>query len=143
VLSTIVFFSACSSTDEVPSNVIEDADGIKVDLDWTTGGSSKDALTDADLDLQIFKDGTKVLYRETTDFERITFDAALYADGVYIVKVKQYEASKNSNYTVTVNGISVTKPYTFTSNFNFADKGRVVDAIKITKTGKKFEMVPA
>lgn len=139
VLGAATFFVSCSDPKETPSDVIEDADGIKVDLDWTTGGSINDALSEADLDLLIYKDGNEVLSSESWyEFERITFDASLYADGTYTVKVFMLDAEKDVNYTATVNGITVSKPVTFTSTFDSEEDGRTVDALTITKEGKKF-----
>jgi hypothetical protein len=139
LMGTIVWLSACGDPEPSPSNEIKDSQGIKIDLDWTTTGSTNDALTDADLDLYVYKGGVEVLASEASfAFERITFDPNLYADGEYTIKVYSFKVSKNANYVVTVNGNSVDKPYEFTSNFVANDTDRFVATLTVTKTGNKY-----
>jgi hypothetical protein len=139
LISSIALLSGCGDPEPQPSNVIEDSDGIKADLDWTTSGSVNDALNEADLDLIIYKNGTKVLSSENgSSFERIQFDSNLYADGDYTVNVLLYSADKNVSYTLTINGIKTVKPYTFTSTFAETEENRSVEVLKINKSGSKF-----
>jgi hypothetical protein len=140
-LSVVIFLSSCGGKDEdsSPANTIDDSSGIKVDLDWTTGGSVNDALVEADLDLWIYKNQTKVLdSSHGGSFERIEFDPDLYADGTYNVVVYLYSNSKQVNYNVTVNGVTVSKPITTSSTFAAEEESHEVDLITIVKSGSKY-----
>lgn len=144
-LTTVVFFTSCSgpADDATPSNVINDSEGIKIDLEWSTGGTGIDALEEADLDLRIYKGGTKVLWSEKgSSFERIGFNPDLYADGVYTVTIFLYSNDEHTNYTATVNGISVSNPYTFTSTFAAEETQREIEALTITKAGSRYTIEP-
>lgn len=142
-LTTLIIFSGCGEDEKLPSNVIEDSEGIKVDLDWSTGGTPTDALNDTDLDLRIYKGGAKVLWSETgSQFERIEFDPDLYADGVYTVVIYLFSTDENVSYTATINGINVSKPYEFNSTFGAEDESREVSAVTITKKGNKYTIKP-
>ncbi len=140
MMMTVVLLSGCSSDeDETPVNVINDDTGIKIDLDWSTGGTVNDALTDTDLDLFVYKGGKVVLSSEAgSSFERIEFDPDLYADGTYTVSILLYETSEDVTYTATVNGITTSKPYTFNSNFVAGDESREVTALTIVKSGSTY-----
>jgi hypothetical protein len=139
LITGLVALISCSSEDEIPSNVIKDDSGIKIDLDWTTGGSVNDALADADLDLIIYKNNVEVLSSEkTSSFERIEFDPNLYADGTYVMAIYLYSNDENVSYTATVNGVSVSKPYTFTSSFTAEDDNHEVKALSIVKSGNSY-----
>ena len=145
LFAAVVTLNSCSSSDEDkgPTNVITDGDGIKIDLEWTTGGTTNDALNEADLDLRIYKGGSQVLSSESSgSFERIEFDPDLYADGTYTVAIVLFENDEDTNYTATVNGISVTDPFTFTSTFAATEDYREINAFTITKLGSKYTMEP-
>ncbi len=147
LVASFLFLSiaSCSSDEEsAPTNVITDESGIKIDLDWSAGGTVNDALRDADLDLYVYKDGVRVLKSErASEFERIQFDPNLYADGTYTVAIFLYSTTKNVNYTATVNGVRVSKPYTFTSTFAANDEQRMVDGLTIVKAGSKYTITEA
>jgi hypothetical protein len=139
LITGFVALISCSSEEEIPSNVIKDDTGIKIDLDWTSGGTVNDALADADLDLIIYKNNIEVLSsKNVSSFERIEFDPNLYADGTYVMAVYLYSNDENVNYTATVNGITVSKPYTFTSAFAAEDDNREVKALNIVKSGNSY-----
>ena len=141
-LAAIVMFSACSKTEELPSNVIEDATGINVDLDWTTGGSSVAATQEADLDLYFYKDGTEIEALSSasfSSFERTEFNSALYADGEYIVKVSFFSASKDVDFTLTVNGRQTSKPLQYTGSFAAeTEMDTEIEVVKVVKSGSKY-----
>jgi hypothetical protein len=139
LITGFVALISCSSEEEIPSNVIKDDAGIKIDLDWTTGGTVNDALADADLDLIIYKNNVEVLSSENVaSFERIEFDPNLYADGTYVMAIFLYSNDEDVNYTATVNGIAVSKPYTFSSTFATEDDNLEVKALNIVKSGNSY-----
>jgi hypothetical protein len=139
LITGFVALISCSSEEEVPSNVIKDDSGIKIDLDWSTGGTVNDALADADLDLIIYKNNVEVLSsKNVASFERIEFDPNLYADGTYVMAIYLYSNDEDVNYTATVNGITVSKPYTFSSNFATEDDNLEVKALNIVKSGNSY-----
>jgi hypothetical protein len=139
LITGFVALISCSSEEEIPSNVIKDDSGIKIDLDWTTGGTVNDALADADLDLIIYKNNVEVLSsKNVASFERIEFDPNLYADGTYVMAIYLYSNDEDVNYTATVNGIAVSKPYTFSSTFATEDDNLEVKALNIVKSGNSY-----
>lgn len=139
MIATVVLLNSCSKDEEVPSNVINDETGIKIDLDWSTGGSVNDALSETDLDLYVYKNGSVVHSSEAvSSFERIEFDPDFDEDGTYTVAILLYSTTADVNYNATVNGITATKPYTFTSTFAATEESREVTALKITKAGSKY-----
>ena len=139
ITGLVAMISCSSSDDEVPSNIIKDDTGIKIDLDWTTGGTVNDALSEADLDLIIYKNDVEVLSsKKSAGFERIEFDPNLYADGTYVMAVYLYSNDEDVTYTATVNGVTVSKPYTFTSTFDSEDDDREVKGLTIVKSGNSY-----
>jgi hypothetical protein len=139
LITGFVALISCSSEEEIPSNVIKDDAGIKIDLDWSTGGTINDALADADLDLIIYKNNVEVLSsKNVASFERIEFDPNLYADGTYVMAIYLYSNDEDVSYTATVNGINVSKPYTFSSTFATEDDNLEVKALNIVKSGNSY-----
>lgn len=135
--SSVNMLTSCSDSDPVPTDVITDESGIKIDLDWSvTGGTSADALEKTDLDLIVYKNGSAYNSSESTNtFERIEMDPA---DGTYVVKVLLFRTSANVSYTVTANGQTVSKPITFTSTFASTDDDLEVETLTIVKSGSKY-----
>lgn len=139
MIATVVLLNSCSKDEEVPANVINDETGIKIDLDWSTGGSVNDATSQTDLDLYVYKNGTEIHSSEAvSSFERVELDPDFDGDGTYMVAVLLYSTSANVSYNATVNGITATKPYKFTSTFASTEESREVTVLKITKAGAKY-----
>ncbi len=142
LVSSVSMFSSCSDSDPVPSDVITDEDGIRLSLHWSiTGGTESQALSAADLDIEIYETDpeNKVDYTiSTSSFDAINMYTDDYDDGTYLVKVYLWETDVDVNYVLTANGISVSAPVTFTSNFDSEDDGRKVETFTIKKAGSKY-----
>ncbi|HEX6332786.1 MAG TPA: hypothetical protein VFZ78_01090 [Flavisolibacter sp.] len=137
---------ACKKDDdEVPANVIEDATGLKLDLTWTlTDGST--ATSFVDIDVYVYRSSdlsTEIAYgTQTSTFEQVNLtNAILTTDGDYTVTVDYYDLNKNGNWTLTVNGLSVSKPYTIANRaFTTAEDGQEKQVLKISKSGNKYTL---
>ncbi|MEO7989366.1 MAG: hypothetical protein ABI663_07490 [Chryseolinea sp.] len=138
--SSVAVLSSCGDSDPVPTDVISDESGIKLDLEWSiAGGTTNDALTASDLDLRVYKNGVIVTDSDyASSFERIELAPGDFADGTYVVKVYLYNTTTDVNYVVTANGLTVSKPVTFTSNFDSEADKLEVETLTITKSGSKY-----
>lgn len=137
---TLFVAAACSSDKDepTPSNVIETETGLTVELEWSTGSTTSDALSSADLDLYLMKGTTEIASSETaSQFEDVVIQDA-YADAEYLVQVEAFETSKNANYTLYVKGDQEGEVKTYTGSFVAGDTGVSVDFLKIKKTGNSY-----
>lgn len=140
---SVVVLNSCSDSDPVPTDVITDNSGIKLDLKWSIPGSSADPKHAADLDLRIYKNG--ILFTESDNglgyFEALTLNATnmtTFTDGTYVVKVLLFSTSSGVNYVVTADGITVSKTITFTSNFPSSPGESEVETLTIIKAGSNY-----
>lgn len=143
LFSAVVVLNSCSKDDEVPGNVIEDADGVTVELEWTTGGSEANSLLDYDLDLYILdEDGDLALSSADADeFELIEGSIfELLPDGEYTAAVYVYDVdtTDDADFTLTVNGESVNKPQTFEGSVSSSDDSERFEVATIIKSGNKY-----
>lgn len=148
LMSAVIVLNSCSD-DEVPANQIEDATGINVSLKWTTDGSTSDAISldDADIDLYLYHDQDELDWSTSgSQFENVTLDevTTTMADGTYVVKVRFYDLYENGNYTVKISGknSSVTKTWSFDRDFTMDQENTSVKVgvLEIKKAGNKFTM---
>lgn len=134
--------TACGDRPEpIPANVINSATGLRVELEWSTGGTSSDALSDSDLDLYLMK-GTTEVNKSTSAFSfEVVRLQDIHADGEYIVQVLSYNSTKRTNYTLYVKGDDEGELKSFTGEFLAGDEGLSVDFLKIKKTGSSYTIV--
>src|SRR6188768_811248 len=140
LLASVVFLNACSDPEEKPKNVITDADGITIDLTWTTGG---DALGDTDLDLFLYdEDEVEIDRGFTTNFETVYLSAD-QPNGTYTIAVKSYnKVNKATSYSVIVDGETPSNPYAFHSNYAKDDTFHEINVLTVTKAGTKYTVTP-
>ena len=140
LLASVVFLNACSDPEEKPKNVITDADGITIDLTWTTGG---DALADTDLDLFLYdEDEVEIDRGFTTNFETVYLSAD-QPNGTYTIAVKSYnKVNKATSYSVIVDGETPSNPYAFHSNYAKDDTFHEINVLTVTKAGTKYTVTP-
>lgn len=138
--SLYVSFSACTSQEEVgPANEIIDSEGLRIQLEWSTGSSSTQSLSEADLDLYLMLQNNEVETSEAyTQFESVGI-TNFYTDGSYVVTIAYVEGRKALNYTLYVSGASEnSKEILYEGVFAAGDEGSEIDDITITKTGNKY-----
>ena len=89
-------FSACSNTnsDILPDNEIRSTNGLTIELEWTTGSSTQQAVQEVDLDLFAyfgFNEGAELVEGSTNKFgfEQLTL-RNFYADGSYFIDVDYF-----------------------------------------------------
>lgn len=139
-------FSACSSDDgpSVAANEILDTEGLTIQLEWSTGGSTTQALQDIDLDLGL------VLEQEEIDasvnflsFESVSI-RNFFADGDYTVAVEYFSGDKDVTYTLFISGQtddSNSRVLEYEGQFSAGDEDAIINDLTITKEGNRYSVV--
>ncbi|UII23724.1 hypothetical protein [Fulvivirga ligni] len=141
ILLVSVIVAACGTTeDPLPSNVVKNSEGLNIDLEWSTGGSSSQSMEDVDLDLYLEKDGKVIDESTYIQFEQVSI-LDHYADGEYEVKVKFYDGTKRADYSLFVNGFDSNENILFTSYFLASDEGTTLTYLKIIKEGDEYTIL--
>jgi len=140
-LAAILFLNACKDDDkkELPANVIQDADGVTIELRWSTGGSDIQSIDDADLDLYILE-GSSLVGESVSgsSFEEIVLDED-YDDEEYTITAYLFEnyAAVDIDFVVTVTGGD--KDFEVEGSFSStALSGSGVSVFTIKKAGNKY-----
>jgi hypothetical protein len=115
LINGLVFLLVCSvlgscggDDDQVPNVVIEDPDGVEINLTWTT--ASGDPLVNSNLDLSIWEEHVFQEQSNSADsFESLAMDNASYGDGEYRIRIVQAHSTMDAKYTMEVAGASVSK----------------------------------
>lgn len=139
LMLSVAMLGACSGgdTEPVPANVVNTSEGLTIELEWTTGGTTSDAKANADLDLFLLKGETKVATSASYSFESVLVQD-VYADAEYVVRVLGYEVAKNTNYTLYVKGDDEGELKSYEGVFNAGDTDLPVDFLKIRKSGTTY-----
>lgn len=139
LMMSVAMLGACSGdTEPVPANVVNTSAGLTIELEWTTGGTTSDAITNADLDLYLIKGGQEISDSDNSySFESISIPD-VYADAEYLVQVEGYRVYKNTNYTLYVKGDDEGELKTYTGVFNAGDTELEIDFLKIKKSGSTY-----
>ena len=149
LFSAVIVLNSCSKDDEVPANVIEDAQGLSVDLEWTTGGSATQATDDYDLDLKLYNEDNDLIDESTSgsEFETMGEFFTVLDDGEYTVAIRVYsvdeDVTADADYTITVDGVSVNKPQVFEGSISPEDENDYINLVTITKAGNKYTVTDA
>lgn len=137
LMLSVAMLGACSGgdTEPAPANVLNTSAGLTIELEWTTGSTTSDAIANADLDLYLIKGGQEISDSDNSySFESISIPD-VYADAEYLIQVEGYRVSKNTNYTLYVKGDDEGELKTYTGVFNAGDSELEVDFLKIKKSG--------
>ena len=139
-LVAILFLGACKDDEKkLPANVIQDADGVTIELRWSTGGSDVQAIEDADLDLYIL-DGTSLIGESVSgsSFEEIVLDED-YDDEEYTIAAYLFEnyAGVDVDFVITITGGD--KDFEAEGSFSSTDpSGSGASLFTIKKAGNKY-----
>ncbi|UII24615.1 hypothetical protein LVD15_14920 [Fulvivirga maritima] len=136
-LSFLILISCGESEDKLPDNVIENSEGIIIDLEWSTGGSSAQSLEDADLELYLYKGTEEIASSAGYGFEDVSI-LSYYGDGAYTIKVELYNSKDRVDYSLYLNGIDANENMLYESYFLSSDKGAVVDYLRVVKDGNRY-----
>ncbi|MBL3655590.1 hypothetical protein [Fulvivirga sediminis] len=138
IATTFLFFSCGESEEKLPDNVIKNSQGLDIDLEWETGGSSQKAIEDANLDLYLYQGENQIdpsVYYSS--FETVSIQSH-FKDGDYTIKVKLQNSVDRVDYTIFANGIDANESISYSSYFLSSDKGTIVDYLKIKKEGDTY-----
>jgi PBP1b-binding outer membrane lipoprotein LpoB len=137
----VILFSGCSSED-APKDVINDEEGILIDLKWTTGGTEQQALEQTDLDLYIFDQGSEeIVSSQVSDqFEKVFFEA-FYDEGQYTVEVQVNSVTQATDCFITVKGFGSEETIQRDFSINAdTESGTKIVVLNISKKGNKFTL---
>lgn len=136
--------TCCGEEEKLPAGEIEDSKGLKLQLEWTTGGSATAALNEADLDLVLYKGDIEVdQSKRSSSFEEVEL-SGLLADGEYRASIKIYSAEKKADFELFVVGQNSETSLEYTGSFTVSDasiKAEYPDFVKITKKGTRYTIV--
>lgn len=127
-IAAILLFS-CNKEDNLADRKMTDASGLQIDLEWNTGGSSTQSISDVDLELYLMKGTIEVDHSEnSSSFESVTL-SDLYSDATYKLEYEYFSGTKDVAYTIYITGIASGDTKTFTGtiyqsesvNFNLLD----------------------
>ncbi|EMR01743.1 hypothetical protein [Cesiribacter andamanensis] len=139
LLLCLFFLTACGDGPEpVPANVVNSTNGLRIDLEWTTGGTTSDAVNNSDLDLYLTKGGTEVSNSTSSGSFEVVRIQDVYADGEYTIAVEAFNATKKTNYTLYVKGDDEGELKPYTGEFLAGDRYLKVNFLKIKKAGSTY-----
>jgi hypothetical protein len=136
----VLFMYACSSPEVVePANVINSSTGVKIELEWSTGGTVSQSIADADLDLYVYSPNGNLHGSSLSvgSFEKVDL-ASSANNGTYDIAVNYYSGSKRVDYKVIVTSMDGSKSVTKESFFPAAESGTTVRPFKVIKLDNKF-----
>ncbi len=139
----VVIITSCSTEKEavLPDNVIQDSEGLVINLEWSTGGSATKAQGDADLELYLYKGESEISSSTSSySFEEVRINN-IYSDGSYLIKVEYYSGGMPLTYTLYLRGGSQSESTSYNGSFYANDEGLVIEYLKIIKTGEKYEVI--
>jgi hypothetical protein len=140
-LAAILLLNACKDDEKkLPANVIQDADGVTIELTWSTDGTSTQALIDADLDLFIFDSNEDPVDDSSSedDFEELDLDED-EDDDEYTISAGLFhnDSDKDIDFVITVSGGD--KEIETEGSFSgSASDFTLTEVITITKKGNKY-----
>ena len=145
VFITILSLFACSAPEEdenvSPKDSIQDGDGIRIELEWNTGGSVNQSIDDADLDLILTKDNKVVVDSDTWySFESVDIEN-IYADGDYYIDVAVIDIVQDASYTLYVSGFNGNDNLSYTGSLTTSDDEITIQYLKIVKKGTQYTIV--
>lgn len=141
LFNVLISLSSCSDPVEAtPDNIINDSEGIKITLEWSTGGSSTKSIEDVDIDLNLSL-GSVIVDESANSFsfENVTLNP-FFADGTYDLNLYYYAGTSAVDYTIYIIGNSpdVTRTLEYNGVFNATDNGITITDLTIKKIGNKY-----
>ena len=141
LFNAVITLSACTDPIETtPDNIINDSNGVKITLEWSTGGSITNSIEEVDIDLDLSL-GSVIVDESSNSFsfENVTLDS-FFADGIYDLNLYYYSGTSSVDYTIYIVGASpdVTRTLEYKGVFSATDKGITITDLTIKKTGNKY-----
>ena len=140
MFAALILTTSCGEEEEqLPDNVIEDEAGLVIQLEWTTGGSVSNSISDTDLELFLYKGDTKVDGSErSTDYEDVEL-SGLLADGEYRVQINVFSIEKATDFTLFVIGSESERSVEYTGSFGVdEDDAFFPEFVTIVKAGETY-----
>ncbi|MEN8927369.1 MAG: hypothetical protein ABF242_04020 [Flavobacteriales bacterium] len=123
--------------DGLSERQITDTDGLRIELEWNTGGSSSQALSDVDLDLILTKGSTPIADSDNLNsFESLSITNS-YTNGVYGIEYDYFSGNVNPAYTLYVTGISSGTRKTYTGTIDRTETNDLL-LLTIDKDGSEY-----
>lgn len=138
LLSIAVLSISCDTDNEpIPDNIIVSPTGLNIDLEWSTGGSAVQSITEVDLDMFMFSDTDDVAFSGTTEFERMRIEN-FFRNGSYIISIEYFAGVSDANWTLFIGSPDSDKDIIFKDSFSVNDQGLIIDYIEIIKNGTSY-----
>ena len=124
----------------IPANVISSDQGLLIELEWSTGGSTSQALYDSDLDLYLDLGNTAVEASENTSaFESIHL-RDVFRNGTYDVYIGAIDVSRRTNYKLFVSSPGSGVVHQYTGYLMPGEKGEL-RYLSIRKDGRRYTLL--
>lgn len=139
---SIVMIVSCGEEEPLEvENEIVDGSGLKITLEWSTGGSVSQSMEEVDLDLDlIFGDEAIDSSSSSFSFESVDL-SSFFSDGNFDVVVEYFRGSVNVDYTIFVEGASTGEILEYEGIFAASDAGLTITDISIIKDGNVYTIV--
>lgn len=134
---------SCSKDDDhvvVPDNTISSNQGLLIELEWNTGGSSSQALHDSDLDLYLDLGQEAVDASESYGYFEEVYLRDIYRDGTYDVYVGAMDISRHTDYSLYISAPGSGVIYHYTGYFHPGEEGEVL-YLSIRKQGRHYTLL--
>lgn len=137
----LLMMNACSDPHALPENVIPSAEGLQINLEWTTGSGVEAAIDEADLDLRLMR-GTETVGRSehVTRFESLRMQKTL-SDGEFRIDIRAHKVKKRADFTVTISDMENLKSKVYDSYF-MVGEDISLEYLRIVKEGENYTVTP-
>lgn len=140
LLSNVLLSCSKDKDPVLPANVLVSSHGIKIELEWSTGGSSNQALNESDLDLYLDKGEVNIQASENRySFEEV-YLRDIYKDGTYDVYVGAFDVSRRTSYHLYISAPGAETIHHYTGYLTAGENGEV-RYLSIRKEGRRYILV--
>ncbi len=141
LISSLLF--SCNKDNDavvVPDNILVSDQGILIELEWNTGGSSNQALYDSDLDLYLDLGSEAVEASENiSSFEEVLL-RDIYRDGTYDIYIGAIDVSRYTDYDLYISAPGGGVIHHYTGYLERGESGEV-HYLSIRKQGRHYTLL--
>lgn len=138
----LLFIIGCDSDNEqLPQNTITSSNGLLVELEWTTGGSFTQAISEVDLDLFLTSGVDAVDFSDGFEFEQVIIEN-FYRDGAYLLTIEYINGRSNVDFSVFLRGTNSSDNIEVQSSFSANEEGTFIEFLEIVKSGTVYTINP-
>ena len=144
LILTILFsslFISCNKDKDavVPANMLTSDQGLVIELEWNTGGSSNQAVYDSDLDLYLDMGEYSIDASENVHHFEQLYMRDVYKDGIYTISVGAIEVGRRTSYDLLVSAPGGGVIHRYQGYFLAGESGEV-NYLRIKKEGRRYTL---